>query len=104
MFSKPVYKRNPVLKAFKNKGFKEVTGGKHTVLILLDENNQDTNIKTSIINQHSGPAGDLKISQLKDMASDIGLIDHIEFFSGYIECKNGYTALLTQLRETGVIP
>ncbi|NMC06733.1 MAG: hypothetical protein GYA24_16065 [Candidatus Lokiarchaeota archaeon] len=41
-----------------------ITGGKHTVFVLLNEQEQQTTIKTSIINQHTGTAGEVKLSQV----------------------------------------
>jgi hypothetical protein len=102
MSSRHFYKRRVVFQSFKSKGFKEIKGGKHTVFVLLNEKNQQTNIKTSIINPHSGSAGDVKLSQVKNMASDIGLENHLDFLHDYIECKNKHEDLLRQLRENGL--
>ena len=102
MSTRHYYKRRVVFQAFKTKGFKEITSGKHIVFVLLNEDNQQTNVKTSIINPHTGTAGDVKLSQLKGMASDIGLENHVDFLHEYIECKNKHADLLNQLREIGI--
>ena len=47
-------------------------------------------------------ASDVKLSQVKNMASDIGLENHLDFLHDYIECRNKHDDLLRQLREIGL--
>ncbi len=94
-----VYKRNEVVKGLTKKRFmKEELREGHTRLVLLDEDNNETSVRTKV---SRGPDHDIGKKLLSKMARQCHLTTRQ--FQDYIDCPMRYPECLTHLRSQGIL-
>jgi hypothetical protein len=94
-----VYKRNEVVRGLTRKRFRseELREG-HTRLVLLDEDDRETSVRTKV---SRGPDHDIGKRLFSKMARQCHLTTGQ--FREYIDCPMGYPHYMEHLRSEGVI-